>query len=155
MHRLRGVHRVHHQPVKAEQAGAEPPPALASCRAERHCRQHGQGLTSLLSLQGGWRSVFDTFDTDHDGSISEPEIRSALAKAGITDAEMRALMDQYDINRYPSCLLWGHPVTQLPSPSAATHWVHVFSGFHELGRLQACLWVSCCRSCQVQHGAQM
>ena len=52
-----------------------------------------------MSLQGGWRSVFDTFDTDHDGSISEPEIRSALAKAGITDAEMRALMDQYDINR--------------------------------------------------------
>ena len=67
-----------------------------------------------MSLQGGWRSVFDTFDTDHDGSISEPEIRSALAKAGITDAEMRALMDQYDINRYPSAD-HGHPVTLMPS----------------------------------------
>ena len=72
-------------------------------------------LTLSMSMQGGWQSVFDTFDTDHDGSISEPEIRSALAKAGITDAEMRALMDQYDINRSGPAL---HLPQQDPACSA-------------------------------------
>ena len=43
--------------------------------------------------------MFDTFDTDHDGSISEPEIKAALAKVGITDAEVASLLKQYDTNK--------------------------------------------------------
>ena len=50
-------------------------------------------------VQDGWKSVFDTFDTDHDGSISEPEIRAALAKVGVTDAEVASMLQQYDTNK--------------------------------------------------------
>ena len=90
-------------------------------------------------MQDGWRSVFDTFDTDHDGSISEPEIRSALAKAGITDEEMRALMDQYDVNR---CALCAQVCYYLTTYSEA--YVHVCKSKEQLLRVstraQMCLY---------------
>ena len=69
----------------------------------------GQANTTLkfACLQDGWKSVFDTFDENHDGSISEPEIRVALAKVGVTDAEVASLLQQYDTNKcatsQPAC----------------------------------------------------
>ena len=59
-------------------------------------RQAGR-LTGCV--QDGWKAVFDTFDTDHDGSISEPEIRAALSKVGVTDAEVASMLQQYDTNK--------------------------------------------------------
>ena len=57
------------------------------------------GSPLACAAQEGWKGVFDTFDTDHDGSISEPEIRAALAKVGVTDAEVASLLEQYDTNK--------------------------------------------------------